>query len=238
MQKNEILTLTAETLGADLEGVCRHDGMAVFVPGMLAGETAKVQIVKTEKRYAFGKMVSAPEIPSPARREPDCRAYPQCGGCAARHILYEETLAAKRQHVEDCFRRIGKLNVTVPETIGMEHPFAYRNKTALPIGGTAEDPALGFFAPRSHRLIPAGDCPNAMAPAAEIARAVQAWIRENKIQPYHEETGTGLLRHLVTRVNRKSEAMVTIVVNGKKLPHAEELYERLQARGHHQPVRQ
>lgn len=56
MRKNEILTLTADTLGADLEGVCRHEGMAVFVPGLLPGETAPVRIVKAEKRYAFGSM--------------------------------------------------------------------------------------------------------------------------------------------------------------------------------------
>ena len=53
MRKNDLLTLTADALGADMEGVCRADGMAVFVPGMLPGETAQIRIVKVQSRYAF-----------------------------------------------------------------------------------------------------------------------------------------------------------------------------------------
>ena len=68
-------------------------------------------------------------------------------------MTYEATLRAKQRHVADCFERIGHMQVNVPPVLGMEHPFAYRNKTALPVGGTAEHPQLGFFAPRSHALI-------------------------------------------------------------------------------------
>ncbi|MBQ9008955.1 MAG: 23S rRNA (uracil(1939)-C(5))-methyltransferase RlmD [Clostridia bacterium] len=223
MRKNDVLSLVAENLGAEMEGVCRHDGMAVFVPGLLPGEKADVRIVRVEKRYAFGRLESAPEVPSPSRRPSDCPAYPQCGGCTARHMTYAATLEAKRQHVLDCFARIGHLSVEVPPVLGMEDPLCYRNKTALPAGGTAEAPLLGFFAPRSHRLVPAVHCPNAMRPTERIAEAVLAWMRQFRIAPYDEATGQGLLRHLVVRINRKQEAMATLVVNGKTLPHAAEL---------------
>ena len=68
MQKNEIFRLTAEKLGADMEGVCRLDGMPVFVPGLLPGEETDVRIVKAEKRYAFGSagIPAAPPIPAAA----------------------------------------------------------------------------------------------------------------------------------------------------------------------------
>ncbi len=231
MQKNEVYRMTAESLGADMEGVCRLDGQAVFVPGLLPGEEADVRIVKTEKRYAFGRMEALPPRPSPDRREPDCPAYPRCGGCTARHMSYEATLAAKQQHVRDCFQRIGKIDVSVPPVLGMEHPFAYRNKTALPVGGTSLDPILGFYAPRSHSLIPAAACPNAMPPSGDIASAVQAWIREHNISIYNEETHRGLLRHLVIRVNRKGEAMVTLAANGDALPAADHLWNHLSPLG-------
>ena len=231
MRKNDVMTLRAENLGAEMEGVCRQDGMAVFVPGLLPGEEASVQIVKAEKKYAFGKMVSPPAVPSPDRRPSDCEAYPRCGGCTARHMAYEATLLAKRRQVQDCFARIGRLQAEVPPVLGMKTPYAYRNKTALPAGSTADGPSLGFFAPRSHRLIPAVHCPNAMPPAPAAAEAVQRWMRQYDIEPYDEQTGQGLLRHLVIRVSRSREAMVTLVVSGKTLPRAGELIRELSGLG-------
>ena len=227
MKKNEFLPLTAERLGADLEGVCIHEGMPVFVPGMLPGETATVRIVRAEKRYAFGRMESAPCPASADRRVPDCASFPRCGGCTARHMSYEATLAAKRQQVEDCFRRIAGIEAGVPPVIGMESPFGYRNKTSLPAGGTDTDPVLGFYAPRSHAVIPASACPNAMPPADKLAAAFLGWMKMFHVKPYREETCSGLIRHLVIRVNRKGESMVTVAANGGVLPHIRELTDAL-----------
>ena len=224
MRKNDLLSLRADTLGAEMEGVCRHEGMAVFVPGLLPGEEAPVRILKVEKRYAFGRLEADPAVPSSSRQPSDCAAYPRCGGCTARHMTIEATLDAKQQHVIDCFERIGHLQVDVPPVLGMADPHAYRNKTALPAGGTVREPLLGFFAPRSHRLIPAVHCPNAMKPTAEIAEAVQSWMADFRIQPYDEEADRGQLRHVVIRVNREHQAMVTLVTRGHDLPGLKELF--------------
>lgn len=228
MRKNDVFTLTADALGADMEGVCRHEGMAVFVPGMLPGEEAQVRIVKVQPRFAFGRLESRPDKAADIRREPDCPVYPRCGGCSCRHMTYEATLEAKRKQVEDCFRRIGKIDVDVPPVLGMEHPAAYRNKTALPVGGTADNPQVGFFAPRSHSLIAIDRCPNAMEPSDAICRAVLDWMRRYGIAPYIEESHTGLMRHLVIRVNRQGQSMVTLVVNGSRLHHEQELADALE----------
>ena len=227
MKKNECFPLTAERLGADLEGICIHEGMPVFVPGMLPGETASVRIVKAEKRYAFGRMESVPDPAAMNRRVPDCAAYPRCGGCSGRHMSYEATLDAKRQQVEDCFRRIAGIETDVPPVIGMDSPFGYRNKTSLPAGGSDEEPVLGFYAPRSHAVIPAAACPNAMPPADALAAAFLAWMKMFHVKPYREETRQGLIRHLVIRVNRQGESMVTVAANGASLPHAKELTDTL-----------
>ena len=231
MKKNDLLTLTADGLGADLEGVCRADGMAVFVPGMLPGETARVRIVKVQPRFAFGRMEGKPLTASPARKAPDCAAYPRCGGCMGRHMTYETTLEAKRQQVQDCFRRIGHIDIDVPPVLGMADPSHYRNKTALPVGGTIENPVAGFFAPRSHDIIPIAQCPNAMPPADEICRRVLGWMKRFRVEPYVEETHTGLVRHIVIRVNRKGEAMAVLVINGSEIPNEGELVASLKAAG-------
>ena len=227
MRKNDLIDLTCDGLGADLEGVGRHEGMAVFVPGLLPGETAAVRIVKVQPRFAFGRMASQPASPAESRRTPDCPAYPRCGGCTGRHMSYEATLEAKRRQVADCFQRIGHIDVDVPPVLGMDDPAAYRNKTALPVGGTLDHPQLGFFAPRSHALIPIDGCPNAMPPANELCRAFLDWMRTYRVPAYVEETHRGLVRHLVIRVNRQGQAMVTVVVNGASLPREQELADAL-----------
>ena len=227
MKKNECFPMTADRLGADLEGICIHECMPVFVPGLLPGESADIKIVKAEKRYAFGRMESRPDPVSPDRRDPGCASYPRCGGCTGRHMSYEATLAAKRQQVEDCFRRIAGIETEVRPILGMDSPCGYRNKTSLPAGGTADNPVLGFYAPRSHAVIPAETCPNAMPPANELAAAFLGWMKAFRVEPYHEETRRGLIRHLVIRVNRKGESMVTVVANGGSLPHQQELIDAL-----------
>ena len=227
MKKNECFPMTADRLGAELEGICIHEGMPVFVPGLLPGESADIKIVKAEKRYAFGRMESRPDPVSPDRRDPGCASYPRCGGCTGRHMSYEATLNAKRQQVEDCFRRIAGIETEVRPILGMDSPCGYRNKTSLPTGGTAENPVLGFYAPRSHAVIPAESCPNAMPPANKLAAAFLAWMKAFHVEPYHEETRRGLIRHLVIRVNRKGESMVTVVANGGSLPHQQELINAL-----------
>ena len=230
MRKNEVLTLVCEGLGADLEGVCRAEGMAVFVPGLLPGEQAEVRIVKAQSRYAFGRIERLLSS-SPERRAVDCPAYPRCGGCTGRHMSYEATLRAKRQQVEDCFKRIAHLEIEVKPVLGMEEPAAYRNKTSLPVGGAAGAAFLGFYAPRSHSVVPVRACANAMPPADALTERFRAWAEEHALSVYDERTGEGLLRHLVIRVNRAGEAMVTAVVNGKTLPRAAELYDALRPLG-------
>ena len=88
--RNQCFEMTCESFGQDAQGVCRHEGIAVFVPGLLPGERALVRIVKPEKRYAFGRMEKLLEK-SPDRTEPFCPIYKRCGGCVCQHMTYEAT---------------------------------------------------------------------------------------------------------------------------------------------------
>ena len=100
MIKNDIFQMTCTSLGSNMEGICHQDGMVVFVPGMLPGETSPVRIVKTQASYAFGILDGAPTSPSDTRITPDCASYPKCGGCSARHMSYETTLIYKQKQVQ------------------------------------------------------------------------------------------------------------------------------------------
>lgn len=229
LEKNQQLTLVCENLGSDFEGVCRHEGMAVFIPGALPGEEIRCQVVKVQKRHAFARLLSVAN-PSPARQNPPCPYFEKCGGCTAQHMRYEETLRWKRRQVEDCFRRIGGFGADLPEVppvLGMENPWEYRNKTSLPVGGSSDSPALGFYAPRSHRIVDIDSCPVAMAESNAATEVVRSFITRYGIQPYNEETREGLVRHLVVRVSSQGETMVVLVINGTSLPHSEALISML-----------
>lgn len=228
LNKNQMLELTVDSFGSDAQGVCRADGMAVFVPGALPGERVRVRIVKPMKSYAFGRLEEVLE-PSPDRRTPTCPIYKRCGGCAAQHMRYEATLAFKRSQVRDLLRRVGGVEIDVPPVLGMDEPWHYRNKGAYPIALAGGKPCAGFFAERSHDLIPLpeGGCAIQRGGANLAAEAVIAWMRAYGIAPYDERTHRGDVRHVVTRVTRAGGVMAVIVANTKKLPHEAELVAQL-----------
>ena len=230
LAKNQCFEMTCDAFGQDAQGVCRHEGMAVFVPGLLPGERALVRIVKPEKRYAFGRVEKLLEK-SPSRAEPFCPIYKRCGGCVCQHMTYEVSLAFKRQQVQDLLRRVGGLSIKVPPVWGMAHPFGYRNKGAYPVAQTDGAPVCGFFAPRSHDLVPLPEngCAIQGEDSAKATQAVLNWMRENSVPAYDEQTGRGLVRHIMTRSTTSGELMVVIVVTRADIPKASRLIELLRA---------
>ena len=224
LRKNDVFEMTCESFGQDAQGVCRHEGMAVFVPGLLPGETALVRIVKPEKRYAFGR-VDRLLTASENRREPFCPIYKRCGGCSCQHMRYETSLEFKRDQVQELLRRVGGLDVTVPPVIGMDEPYAYRNKGAYPVAAVNGQPACGFFAPRSHDLVPlpAEGCRIQREDSRDAVLAVLRWMKESGAAPYDEVTGRGLVRHVMTRSTRAGGLMVVLVVTSARVPQQQAL---------------
>lgn len=230
LQKNQRITLECTRLGSELEGICSADGMAVFVPGALPGETVDVLIVKVQPRYAFGKLMQVVK-PSAERQTPFCPIYDKCGGCSGQHMTYEATLAAKRAQVLDCLTRIGTLPLKeedVPAVLGAVEPIHCRNKTALPVSGTASMPQIGFYRKRSHDIVAVEDCPVTMGSLKGVLAAVREWITASGAAPYNEETGRGLVRHVVSRISREGKLMVTITATKPSLPRTDKLIALLQ----------
>ncbi|MDO5379127.1 MAG: 23S rRNA (uracil(1939)-C(5))-methyltransferase RlmD [Clostridia bacterium] len=228
LRKNDVFPMTCVSFGQDAQGVCRHEGMAVFVPGLLPGERADVRIVKSEKRYAFGRIERLLES-SPDREQPPCPIYKRCGGCSCQHMSYEASLRFKREQVEALLTRVGGLSVEVPPVLGMEHPFAYRNKGTYPVGMAEGRPVCGFFAPRSHDLIPLpeGGCLIQGASSASATRAVLSWMEQSGASVYDETTGKGLVRHVMTRCTTAGALMVVLVVTRAQIPAREALIAQL-----------
>ena len=229
LQKNQILTLRIERLSSDGSGVAHSpDGETVFVPGAAPGDEADVRIVKDCKRYAFG-ILDHLRTPSPDRIPVDCAVAGPCGGCSLRHLDYTAELRAKQENVTDAFRRIGGLDVPVLDICPSPEVDRYRNKVQFPVGLDKNgSPCIGFYAGRTHRIVPCPDCKLQPGVLNEIGNALCRFFAENGIQPYNEETGQGLVRHIFLRRGAHSgQIMVCLVCTRPNLPHADALCTRL-----------
>ena len=219
LQKNQVLTLRVERLSSDGSGVAHSpDGETVFIPGAAPGDEARVRIVKDCKRYAFG-ILDEVLTPSPDRIPVDCAVAGPCGGCSLRHLDYAAELRAKQENVADAFPRIGGLDVPVLPIVGSPEVNRYRNKVQFPVGvDKSGKPCIGFYAGRTHRIVPCPDCRLQPGVLNEIGNALCAFFAEKGIQPYSEETGRGLVRHIFLRRGAHSgQIMVCLVctVNAK-----------------------
>ena len=195
------------------QGVCRAEGRAVFVPGALAGELWRVRIVKVSSSAVWGRGEELLD-PSDARMVPDCAAYPRCGGCAARHMTYEEELRLKRQRVDDALMRIGGLDLAVDDILPAEGDGFHRRKVIFNIGEQDGRPVAGFYRARSHEIVPAADCPAVPAEALIAARTVLDWMEREGVPAYDEAAGREGVRHLFYRSSRLTGAsVVTLVVS-------------------------
>ena len=232
VSKNDEVEIDIIGMNHDGEGVGRAEGYTLFVPGALPGEKVRVKVLKTKKQYGYAKLLDIVEQ-SPDRIAAPCPIYDKCGGCQLQHMDYAAQLGWKRQLVVDNLVRIGKLNVstdpesegqgiTVLPTLGMSEPWRYRNKAQVPIGVTEGGLVGGFYAKGSHRIIDMEACLIQHENNDEIVAHVKAIGRKLGITAYDEETGQGLLRHVVVKVAfRTGEMMVVLVTNGAKIPNVD-----------------
>ncbi|HJB61496.1 MAG TPA: 23S rRNA (uracil(1939)-C(5))-methyltransferase RlmD [Candidatus Ruminococcus gallistercoris] len=224
IRKNDIFEADITAMTAEGSGICRAEGMAVFVPGTAVGDRCAVRIVKVLRKYAFGRLEKL-LAPSPDRIAPDCPVAAQCGGCVYRHIRYEAELRIKTQRVRDALERIGGLQDFQMEPIlAAPDRCRYRNKCQLPIG-LSKDGALqlGFYAVNSHRIVNTESC--LLQPEAfdRAAAAFRRWYAVSGESVYDEASHSGVLRHLYMRRGEMSgEMMVCVVANGAAL-HEEAL---------------
>lgn len=231
MKKDDLLTLEIEDLSSEGLGIGHADGIALFVKDTVIGDVAEVKIMKMKKTYGYARLMRL-ITPSPDRVTPPCPVARQCGGCQIQAMSYEAQLRFKENKVRNNLRRIGGFdNPPLEPIIGMEQPFRYRNKAQFPVGRDRDGRlTAGFYAGRTHSIVSCRDCLLGAEVNREILDLVLAHMEKYHIPPYEEQTGRGLVRHVMTRVARATgEIMVSLVINGTSLPHASELAAQLAA---------
>ena len=228
-KKNDIVTVKIEDMSHEGAGIGKADGYTLFVKDTVIGDVAEVKIMKTKKNYGFARLMKVLEA-SADRVEPACPQARACGGCQLQFLSYEKQLEFKKKKVEGNLQRIGGFSdVTIEKVMGMEDPWRYRNKAQFPFGKDKNGKIVtGFYAGRTHSIIPNRNCLLGVEENEEILNTVISYMEENHVEPYEEETGKGLIRHVLIRYGfTTKEIMVCVIINGNSLPAKEKLIEKL-----------
>lgn len=195
------------------EGIGRIDSLAVFVNGAVPGDRVRISVTTLKKQYAIGNIVDFIETSS-MRVEPPCPHFGLCGGCQIQQIDYAKQLEIKRQVVVDALERIGNLHgVKVLETLGMENPTHFRNKSSFPVDAKGQ---IGFYRKRSHEIVPITSCLIQGKPVDEILTFIRQWISNGGIKPYDEQRHKGILRHVVIRESKDNGKLMVVFVTNTK----------------------
>ena len=233
-QKNQVIEVSIDDMGSEGEGIGKVDGYTLFVKDAVIGDRVEARILKPKKTYAYAKTERV-ITPSPYRVEPKCAYHRQCGGCQLQVLSYERQLAFKQDKIRNNLIRIGGFSPEFIEErmepiVGMEKPYFYRNKAQYPVGTDRDGNIItGFYAGRTHSIIANTDCALGVTENREILERILSYMRDNHVRAYDENTGTGLVRHILIRKGFTSgEFMVCLVVNSsEKLPNENALCERL-----------
>lgn len=221
-QKNDILTIEITDIGTEGEGIGKHEGYTLFVKDTVVGDVAEVKIMKAKKNYAYAHLERIIK-PSTDRTTPRCPYAKSCGGCQIQMLDYDAQLRFKQNKVRDDLIRIGGFDadyidsITEP-IIGMEDSFRYRNKAQFPFGYDKNGEIVtGFYAGRTHSIIPNTECLLGVTENREILEVILAWMKENHVTAYDENTLRGLIRHVLIRKGfATGEIMVCLVINPDK----------------------
>jgi 23S rRNA (uracil1939-C5)-methyltransferase len=162
LEVGQTYEVEAVRLNDDGDAVASIQGVTVFVPHLLPGERATVEITHVERRFARAAIVERHgEGSSGDRVAAMCSVFGLCGGCSLQHLSYEAQLRHKQNVVRQALLRTAKLpDVTVHPTLGMKHPWRYRNQVQVPLryDKDAGKIVTGFYAPQSHRIVPTNVC--------------------------------------------------------------------------------
>lgn len=231
LKKNQDVEMEITGVTHDGDGVGHVEGMAVFVPRTARGDVVRVRLIKVKKSYAVGRVQELLR-PAPCRVEPDCPVFDRCGGCAWRHVTYEEELAIKRDRVRDSLQKIAGLFVEPEPTVPSPRVDHYRNKAQIPVGKEGNTLLVGFYARHSHRIVECVGCRLQPTGFDRLLAAFRRWVEQSGVEIYDEATGKGQLRHLYLRsAQATGQRLACVVVTRFPVPRPELLVRLLREAG-------
>lgn len=227
----QVFTLTIDGLSHDGQGVGRWQELAVFVPGALPGEQARVRVRRLARRHIEADLIGVEE-PSPQRRRPACILAERCGGCSLQHCSDDSQAELKTDQVRQALRRLGGLDAVIEPIWRADSPLGYRNRALIPLE-RSDDGVLraGYYRRGSHRIVNMNRCPVLDPRIDALIAPVKADLEASGWPVDVNLSAGGGLRHLALRVGHHSgELLITLVSSHDRLPGLDELAARWQRR--------
>ncbi|CAM3378952.1 23S rRNA (uracil(1939)-C(5))-methyltransferase RlmD [Aeromicrobium ponti] len=232
LKLKQTFPLTIKRLGINGEGVGYFKRQVVFVPGALPGEEIVAEATKVNPKFAEAKIKKIRKK-SEYRVQPPCPVYHECGGCQLQHLRYDRQLMEKRDIIIQALERHTKLDpekLNIKETIGMEDPWNYRNKSQFQVGQKDGKVLAGLYGMNSHRLINIEHCAVQHPQTTQATETVKRILQDLKIPIYNERTRKGIVRTIVARVGiQTGELQVVLITTQKDLPKKDIIIERIKS---------
>jgi 23S rRNA (uracil1939-C5)-methyltransferase len=242
VKKGQAIELEIDQIAFGGKGLCRVEGMAVFIDQAVPGDRVAARIIKKKKSYAEARVLEL-IAPSSFRVKAPCAYSGICGGCKWQFLDYERQLAYKRQHVQEALEHIGRIqNVRVLPTIASARVFGYRNKMEfscaerrwlLPEEMGLEDVdtgmALGLHVPGTfYKVLDIEACLLQPGLGNRILSDVRRYIRKSPLPVYGLRSHEGFWRFLVLRHSAALDQwMVNIVTASEDLAQVQPLADQL-----------
>ena len=197
------------------KGVVKSEGETYFVPGVFPGEEGEFAFTYSRSGAKFARTVKLTKV-SPDRIEPRCKICSACGGCCFQQLSYPAQLRYKTAKVKEQFRKIGKMDVEPFPCIGMEDPFFYRNKIQMPFArDNRGNLYCGFYKESTHVIVPVETCYIEDERAKIVLDAIKKLGKSFRIEPFLEDEGRGLLRHVLIRAAKHKDQVMVVLVTYK-----------------------
>lgn len=145
-----------------------------------------------------------------------CKVAKKCGGCQYQGVPYEKQLSEKQKAVRQLMQPFCK----TAEITGMQDPYHYRNKVHAVFARKKDGTIIsGVYEEGTHRVVPVEACQIEDEKADAIINDIRGLLKSFKIKTYNEDTGYGLLRHvLIRRGFTTGEIMVVLVLGSPVMP--------------------
>ncbi len=217
MKKNDEFIVEIIDNGIGFEGIAKLNDFVIFVPFAIKGEKVQIKIIKVNKKFAIGKIVTI-LTKSSHRADPECEVFGKCGSCSTMHIDYAYELECKKRNVINTFRKQSIVLDAEPEILGMGLPYCYRNKVSYPVRNIQGKNKMGFFRNYSHEIVEHKYCDIQNSTLDVLSKSIFSKLQELNFTAYNEKDLTGQIRHIVLRRGYHTEdILVTIVVTDEKL---------------------
>ncbi|MFE9944501.1 23S rRNA (uracil(1939)-C(5))-methyltransferase RlmD [Bacillus velezensis] len=234
LKVGQTFPLTIKRLGINGEGVGYFKKKVVFVPGALPGEEVVAEATNVQPKFSEAR-VKKIRKPSEHRVTPPCPVYDQCGGCQLQHLAYTQQLREKRDIVIQSLERHTRFNVeemNIKDTIGMDNPWNYRNKSQFQVGRSQSGSIIaGLYGLDSHKIVPIKECIVQHPATNKTTGIVRRILEKHNVSVYNERTKKGDVRTIVTRVGFETgEVQVVLVTAKETLPNKDEIVKAIQNR--------